>query len=87
MKKNNYKYCGNSEGISDFEDLLDKIVSEENVFQNPEDDCHTPTTNCSYCKRNEAMRYCGKDYPSIGVYKGDHYDDVIDAIINYLDGL
>lgn len=88
MKNKDYRYCGsNNSDISNFEDLLNQITGEENTFQNDEDECGNPVTNCSFCKRDESFRYCGKDYPNIGVYKGDHYDDVIDAILTYLDGL
>jgi len=81
-----YKYCGsNSESIESFEDLLNKIVGSEDVYNDEYDEQSCgKSPNCSYCKRNESLRYCGKSYPEIGVYTGDHYDDVIDAIITYL---
>lgn len=87
MKRHNYRYCGSNKDISTFEDLLDQITGEENTFYNDEDEYLDPVFKCSFCRRDESFRYCGKDYPNIGVYKGDHYDDVINAIITYLDGL
>lgn len=84
MKKCEYRYCGNNSGeIEGFGDLLNKITDPENTYQYNEDSCNK-TPNCSYCKRNESLKYCGKSFPEIGVYTGDHYDDVIDAIIKYL---
>lgn len=86
MGHSKYKYCGDSDEIEGFEDLITKLLGSENNYK--DEDCFdTRSSNCNYCKRNESMRYCGKSFPELNVYTGDHYDDVIDAILTYINEL
>lgn len=84
-----YRYCGKQEGIENFEDFVDKFVHEEDVFvdilEEDYSDYSCERRICIPCYRNESLRYCGKDYPQFGVYKGDQYDDVITSILNYIE--
>lgn len=89
MKNSKYRYCGSHSDIESFEDLVSKISDKENHSPYSEEDCQecNKSRNCSSCRRNESLRYCGASFPEIGVYTGDHYDDVITAIINYFNEL
>lgn len=86
-----YKYCGEKkEDIHYFEDFVENFVDPEEVFisiEEEEECCNEQPPSCVSCYRNENLRYCGEDYPELGVYKGDHYDDVIDSIINYTNNI
>lgn len=79
-----YTYCGkkHKDEIHNFEDFVDYTLSSKDTFKEEvyEDDCHIPVEVCKTCKRNEGLRYCGLDYPDLGIYKGDHYDDVIESL-------
>lgn len=95
MKKQEYKYCGTSfdKNIS-FEDFVNKVIPEGATFKFEDEDfedscdkkeCDKQKT-CISCERNESLKYCGDNYPEFGIYKGDHYDDVIEAIIENISG-
>lgn len=74
-----YINCKNGET---FEDFVDSLVDSEDVFQYEYgEECEPIKSQCRLCYRNESMRYCGQDYPQLGIYKGDHYDDVIESIV------
>lgn len=77
-----YKYCGKVLNGTSFEDFVDNFVNREEVYMCCENECNNCCENsCVECHRNSSMTYCGQSYPDLGVYQGDHYDDVIEAII------
>lgn len=85
------KHCKCSDNVSKkLENLIANVIFEEEVFQYS-DECdegneckYTRKNSCNSCKRDESLRYCGRSFPSIGVYNGDQYDDVIESILEYL---
>lgn len=80
-----YKYCGSNTNVNSFEDFIKEALGFYNKFNFEEvkEECCNKS-KCNTCCRNESLRYCGEDYPEVGVYKGDHYDDVIEAVLNYV---
>lgn len=81
MNNINYKYCGKSniDRENSFEHLIAQVVGSEYEY------VQSCNKSCNNCRRDDRARYCGKGSQIIGIYTGDHYDDVIDAIIKYLE--
>lgn len=84
------KCCKRPNKSNDLEHLIANVLFKDEVFHYEEDceesdKCGNKRNNCYSCKRDESNRYCGRDFPSVGVYRGDHYDDVIEAILQYIE--